>query len=281
MNPGIRGKPFPRYGTGAAGVSLTEVIVSLAITGILTTGIYSFFLGTSRTFSDQAVVGRLLWTANNAMTMITQDIRRTGTWFATGHPCINLLPTLVSASNGPSGRITIRVVLDDPAVRTELATDQPQTNTSFGVLSSAGFQVNDTAFITDGVQCTRFTVTGIAGGVNPALQHVPGSDANSTGGAGYTYPAATSMVYRENINRLITYALDTSDPKTPWLTRDTGAGPIRLVPDIESLSISNVTAGSVTVSLTAKADTRSPSVGGDGFRRQVLASTVKLRNLGP
>jgi Tfp pilus assembly protein PilW len=253
-------------------------MISLAITGIVTAGIHSFFLATNQTYSDQAVVGRLLWTANNAMTTITQDIRRTGTWFATGHPCVNLFPALVSASNGPPGRVTIRVVLDDPAVRTELGTDQPQTNTTFAVLSSAGFQVNDTAFITDGVQCTRFIVTGVVGG---GLQHVPGNDANSTGGAGYTYPAGTSMVYRVSVNQLITYTLDTSDPKTSWLTRDAGSGSIRLVPDIESLSISNVTAGSVTVSLTAKADTRSPSVGADGFRRQALASTVKLRNVGP
>jgi hypothetical protein len=36
----------------------------------------------------------------------------------------------------------------------------------------------------------------------------------------------------------------------------------------------------VNVSLQVKADTKDPHIGGDGFRRQTLASTVQLRNLG-
>lgn len=84
------------------------------------------------------------------------------------------------------------------------------------------------------------------------------------------------------------------------MTRNTGAGPRVLVPDIESLSFSYVRAdGSsvtnpatittvadaanirrVNISVMARADTRSRQVGGDGFRRQTLMSSVKLRNLG-
>ncbi len=274
----------------------------MAITAVMSTGMYSFFLATSKTYSDQAVKARMLQTATNAMNLITRDLRRAGTFLA--NACPTLPPTLVSATNGPPGRITVRVLLDDPAVRTEIAavpkSGQLQSNPTLGVRSSAGFLVGDTAFITDGVQCTRFIVTGVAGGASPGLQHIPANDLNSAGGAGYTYPVATSLVYRVGVNQEITYTIDTSDPRTSWLTRDSGAGPIRLVPDVESLAFSYMMSDgstvkdpstittaalaanirTVNVSLRVKADTPDRLLGGDGFRRHTLASVVKFRNLG-
>jgi Tfp pilus assembly protein PilW len=274
---------------------LAELLIVLAITGIVTTGMYSFFLTTYQTYNEQAVVARMLQTATTAMTRITQDIREAGTFWAS--PCAK--DRLVMASNDTGGSITIRVILDDPPRRTEIATNQPQTNATFGVLSIAGYQVNDTAYISDGVQCTQFTVTGIVTGANPGLQHEPAKDWNSAGGAGYTYPLGTSMVGRIVLGQEIGYAIDTTDPKTPWLTRNSGSGAKRLVPDVESLNFSYVMNDGTTVNdpttitaaqaanvrtvivrLRVKADTRDPKVGGDGFRRHTLVSTVKLRNLG-
>ena len=57
---------------------------------------------------------------------------------------------------------------------------------------------------------------------------------------GVVYPAATSLVYRVATDRRIAYAIDASDPEAPWLTRDAGTGPVRLLPDIESLQFSYV-----------------------------------------
>jgi prepilin-type N-terminal cleavage/methylation domain-containing protein len=313
--PGIR--------AGPRGSSLVELLVVIAIVGLVTTGMYSFFLTTSQTYSDQAVNARMLQTATTAMSRITQDIRQAGMFWAPAciptMPATTILPTttmMMQATNGPPGpgSITIRVVLDDPIVRTEIATTpitgQPNTNTTIGVLSTTGFPVNsstgflvgDTAFITDGVQCTRFTVTGVVGGANPGLQHVPANDVNTFGGT-YTYPVATSMVYQLIVNKQIRYSIDTMDPKTSWLTKDTGGGSRRLVPDVESQSFSygvwngttvqmgvdpaTITTAAqaanirtVNVSLKVKADTQDRLIGGDGFRRQTLTSTVQLRNLG-
>ena len=303
----------PGTRAGPRGSSLVELLVVIAIIGLVTTGMYSFFLTTSQTYSDQAVNARMLRTATTAMSRISQDIRQAGMFWAP--ICIGILPTttisptttmMMQGTNGPPGSITIRVVLDDPIVRTEIATTpitgQLNTNTPIGVLSttgfpvnsSTGFQVGDTAFITDGVQCTRFTVTGVVGGANPGLQHVPGNDANTFGGT-YTYPVATSMVYRLIVNKQIRYSIDTT-----WLTKNTGSGAKRLVPDVESLSFSYVmndgstvsnpatiitgaqaaNIRTVNVSLKVKADTQDRLIGGDGFRRQTLTSTVQLRNLG-
>jgi prepilin-type N-terminal cleavage/methylation domain-containing protein len=314
MNGDAKAPTRPGIGARPRGSSLVELLVVIAIVGLLTTGMYSFFLTTSQTYSDQAVNARMLQTATTAMSRITQDIRQAGMFWAP--ICVGILPAttilptttmMMQASNGTPGSITIRVILDDPSVRTEIATapvtGQLQTNTTIGVLSSTGFLVGDTAFITDGVQCTRFTVTGVVGGANPGLQHVPANDVNSGGGAGYTYPVATSMVYRLIVNKQIRYSIDTTDPKTSWLAKDTGGGARRLMPDVESQSFSygvwngvTVQMGvdpatittpaqaanirTVNVSLKVKADTKDPHIGGDGFRRQTLTSTVQLRNLG-
>ncbi len=291
---------LPGKRSASVGASLTELLVTMAITGLVSAGLYAFFMTTSQTYTDQAVVARMFQNAATAMTRITQDIRMAGTFWST--PCA--LEPLVSATNVPQGRIEIRLILDDPAVRTEVAPPPPagqsQSSSVLRVVSTAGFQDQDTAFITDGVQCTRFTVTGVVGGANPGLQHNPAGDLNSPGGFAYLYPAATSQVYRRAASRRIVYAIDASDPAAPWLTRDTGNGPVRLVPDIEGLRFSyvmndgsvisdpsTVTTASqaanirlVSVSVTSKADRRSPSIGGDGYRRQTLASRVQLRNLG-
>jgi len=273
----------------------------MAITGLIAGGLFSFFLATSRTYTDQAVVARLLQNASIVMTRVTQDIRQAGTFWAL--PCA--VESLVTATNGPPGRITVRLMLDDPSVRTEVAPPPPagqsQTSAVLRVVSTAGFQVGDTAFITDGIQCSRFNVTHIIGGANPGLQHHPNDDLNSPGGFGYLYPATTSIVYRLGTSRQITYAIDSSNPSGPWLTRDVGNGPIKLAPDIDGIRFNYVmTDGStvadpatittvaqaagirmVVVSVTARAERTSPNVGGDGFRRQTLTSRVQLRNLGP
>lgn len=294
--PGI----LPAGRSACAGAGVLEVLIALAITGIVSAGLYAFFMATSQAYSDQAVVARMLQNATTAMTRITQDIRMAGTFWST--PCA--LEPLVSATNAPPGRIEIWLVLDEPAVRTEVAPPPPagqsQSSAVLRVVSTTGFQEQDTAFITDGIQCTRFAVTQVIGGANPGLQHDPAVDLNSPGGFGYLYPAARSLVYRVATNRRIVYSIDTSNPAAPWLTRDAGNGPVRLVPDIESLRFSYVmndgaivsdpstitTAAQaanirlVNLSATSKADRRSRLVGGDGFRRQTLSSRVQLRNLG-
>jgi len=279
--------------TGAPGSTLMEMMICLGIMGIITTGMYSFFLATNQSYGDEAVISRMLWTANNAMRSITQDIRRAGTSLRLAPSCALVVSALVAASNASAGSITIRLVLDDPDRQIELASDQAKSNNPFGVVSTTGYQVGDVAFLTDGTQCTRFTVTGLGGG----LQHDTAQDTNTTGGA-YTYSAGTSMVYRQAVSQQITYAIDTSDPKTSWLTRNTGAGASRFVPDVQSMNISYTMADgstvadpttvntaaaaatirSVTVTITARADTRSRV--GSGFRTRTLASSVKLRNLG-
>lgn len=302
MRPRVRSKGLQVHRSGALGATLIEILVVMVMTGLIAAGLFTYFLTTSRTFSDQAVVARMLQNASLAMTRIAQDIRKAGTVWSV--PCGAVQP-LVTASNSPP-RIQIRLMLDEPSVRTEVAPPPPagqsQTSAVLRVVSTAGFQDGDTAFITDGVQCTQFTVTQIIPGANPGLQHNPTGDLNSPGGFGYLYPATTSLVYKVSLNQTITYAIDATNPATPWLTRDTGSGPLRLVPDIESMRFSYVmndgsivsdpstvtTAQAanirlVSVSVTSKSDTKSrvPVAWADGYRRQTLASRVKLRNLGP
>jgi type II secretory pathway pseudopilin PulG len=280
-------------------MTLIEAVVAMAIMGIVTTAMYAFFTATNASYADQAVISRTLWTANDAMRHIASDIRRAGISSALAPACAPLFPALVTASNAGGGGIAVRLVLDDPARRTELASDQSQTDATLRVLTTTGYQTGDTAFLSDGTQCTRFAVTGLAAGTPPGLRHLAANDTNSGGGAGYTYRAATSLVYRQLRDERIAYAIDTSSPDTPWLTRDTGDGARRFVPDIQSIAFSYILADGSTVSdpstlttaaaaagirrvniaVTARADARSRA-GSLDVRTQTLTSSVKLRNLG-
>ncbi|HEV8662422.1 MAG TPA: prepilin-type N-terminal cleavage/methylation domain-containing protein, partial [Candidatus Methylomirabilis sp.] len=58
-----------------AGSSLVELLISMALTAIVSTGLYTFFTTTSVTYSDQAVTARMLQSATTAMARIAQDIR--------------------------------------------------------------------------------------------------------------------------------------------------------------------------------------------------------------
>ena len=291
----------PTQRLGPAGVSLVELLIVMAIVGVISTGMYTLFLTTAQTYSDQAVNGRMLQNATAAMKRITQDLRGGGTFYAPA--CAGILPTAI-ASTSTASRLTTVTQLDDLPARTEIAssppTGQPQTNTTIGVRSvttvspSPGWAVNNIGYLTDGVQCTKFTVTAVVTGANPGLTHVPASDTNSAGGSAYTYPVATSMVYRVGLDQTITYDLDTSDPNTTWLRRNNQ----RFAPDILSVTFgyldgSGATVGSpatgaatiraVTVNLQVRGDRLDPSVRpkvSGGYRTQRLTSTVQLRNFG-
>lgn len=284
--------------SSAAGASLVELLIVLAITGVVTTGIYTFFLTTTQTNTDQAINARMLQTASNAMSLITRDLRQAGTFWAT--PCALLTPTpFVSANNASTGSITIRVLLDQPSARTEIAATPPADLGQINVVANAGLQKDYDAFITDGVKCTSFKIDAIAAGPTSGTQLITTKNINPPCGAGCAYPLGTSQVFRRPVEQSITYTIRTypDDSNTPWLTRDTGSGARRLVPNVESLSfgyimndgttkaVADVTSpadtaniGAVTVSLRVKADTRDVLL--RDFRLQTLVATIKLRNLG-
>jgi prepilin-type N-terminal cleavage/methylation domain-containing protein len=288
----VKNHPLPRQHLGPAGVSLVELLIVLAIVGVISTGMYSLFVTTLDTYSDQAVNARMLQNTTSAMKAITQDLRSGGTFYAPACAGITGWPTAI-ASTSTASTLTIVTQLDDPTSRTELASSQPRSNATIGVVSVTGWANTNVGYVTDGVQCARFTVTGVV--TSPAgLTHVPANDAYTTGSSAYTYPVATSMVYRVGTSQTITYDLDTSDPNITWLRRNNR----RIAPDIQSLAFgyldgsgaavaspatgaANIRA--VTVNLLVRGDKLDPSVRPNvagGYRTQRLTSTVQLRNFG-
>ena len=279
---------------GPAGVSLVELLIVMAIVGMIATGMYSLFTATLETYSDQAVNGRMLQNATTAMKQITQDLRGGGTFWAPACAGVAGWPTAI-ASTSTASSLTIVTQLDDLPARTEIASSQPRTNATIGVVSVSGWSAQDVAYLTDGVQCAMFTVTGVDAGAK-TLTHVPANDAYTTGSSAYTYPAATSMVYRALPSQTITYDRDTSDPNITWLRRNNR----RFAPDIQSLGFgyldgsgntvpnpaaagAAITIRAVTVNLLVRGDTLDPSVHPNvsgGHRTQRLTSTVQLRNFG-
>lgn len=285
---------------GPAGTSLIELLIVMAVVGVVTSGMYSLFLTTSQTYRDQAVNARMLQNATTAMKQISQDLRGGGTFYAPACAGVTGWPTAIR-SDSTTAILNIVTQLDDLLARTEIASSQAQGGSGASavpigvrtVTNDSGTQIwqaGDIGYLTDGVQCTRFTVTGVTGA--PALSHIPANDSNSAGGLNYTYPVATSMIYRALPSRTITYDLDTSDPNITWLRRNNR----RSAPDIQSLSFgyldgSGATVASpatnaaairaVTVNLLVRGDKLDPSVHPNvtgGHRTQRLTSTVQLRN---
>jgi prepilin-type N-terminal cleavage/methylation domain-containing protein len=303
LGPGI----LPAGRSAQTGATLLELLIALAIAGIIALGLYAFFGATFQTYTDQTATARMIQNATTAMTMITKDIRMAGISSSTACAQVALVP-LVRADNASGGTITIWIATDDPTTRTEVAPPgQSQSSPTLRVLSTAGFAVGNLALITDGVQCTGFLVTGVVGGTPPGLVHIPALDSNSPGGDSYLYPAPSSLVHRLGTTRRITYRVEAPGPTARWLTRETqvcvplctGAGPVRVVPDIESLRFSYrdnagatindpspidtapeaATIRLVNVTVTSRAERPSRLVGGDGFRRHILTSSIQLRNL--
>jgi prepilin-type N-terminal cleavage/methylation domain-containing protein len=282
---------------GPAGVSLIEMLIVMAIVGVITAGIYGLFDKMLETYSDQAVNARMLQTATTAMKRITQDIRGGGTFYAPACAGVSGWPTAI-ASSSTANSLTIVTLLDDPSTRTELASNQSRANATLGVVSVTGWTASgggDVGYLTDGAQCARFTVTAVDTGAK-TLTHNTASDAYTTGSSAYTYPMATSMVYRVGLTQTITFGLDTSDPNSTWLTRNNR----RFAPDILGLTFGYLDSGGNTISLPLTAATAAniravtidlrvrgdkldssvrPNVSG-GFRVQQLTSTVQLRNFG-
>jgi hypothetical protein len=280
------------------GAGLLELLIVLGMLGFITGGLFTFFLATSRTYRNEAVRARMQQNAAMALTAVARDVRGAGTFAGMPAGCIQP----IEGSNAGNGWIRVRMLLNDPASQTTVAPAPPvatQSSAVLRVLSTAGFAAGDAGLIADGVQCSLFRVTTVIGGANPALQHNPADDVNSPGGFGHEYPAG-SPVFRLAAQRAVRYAIDASGP-VPWLTRDVdGGGPIRLVPDIQSLQTTfvldtgaSVDPASITtaaqaaavrvavVSVTARGDAPTGAAAPGGRLTHALMSRVQLRNLAP
>ncbi len=292
-----------------AGTTIVELLIASAAAVVLLLGAAGLFVALSRAYQTEEQVARMLQKAQAALTRISRDVQAAGLGgllpyeiVATTPPCLAGPLPLFQATNTPPV-LTIRRLLDDPAASTQLSPPPPagqsQTSAVWRVDSTAGFTVGDRALLTDRTQWSLFTVTRVLGGGNPGLQHNPSEDCNSPGGVGYLYPAITSKVLRLQPLQTITYAIDTTDPRHPTLTRNAGGGLVRLIPDIETFAVrytlqdgtvisdpATVTTAAraaeirvLTLELTARAERPDPRLPGDGYRRQTLTTRIKVRNL--
>lgn len=305
----MAGPPLKRSNLTEAGTTIIEFLVATAAASVVLLGAAGLFVALSQLYQTEEQVARMLQKAQAALNLISRDVRAAGLGgllpyeiVATSPPCLVGPFPLFQATNTPPV-LTIRQLLDDPAAATQLAPPPPagqsQTSAVLRVDSTAGFARGDRALITDRTRWSLFTVTQVIGGANPGLQHNPSEDCNSPGGFGYAYPAIASKVIRLQPTTTITYAIDTTDPRHPTLTRNAGGGLVRLIPDLETFAVrytlqdgtvvsnpATVTTAAqaaqirvITLQLTVRAERPDPRVPGDGYRRQTLTTQIKVRNL--
>lgn len=79
----------------------------------------------------------------------------------------------------------------------------------------------------------------------------------------------------------VAYFIDASSPSNPWLMRRwNGDTPEHFAENVESLTLSVLSARLLEVSLVARANTPDSTViDGDGYRRRTLTTQIRVRNL--
>lgn len=208
------------------GASLVELLVSLAIVGVVLAGMSSSMFFRAGTLSDRAVMSAADTTAQILRDQITFDLRMIGAgmpltqeaFMASAAAGEARLPILTSADNGiielrfkPSGESAVLTSEYTPGA----------ADLSFDVTSAEGFRTGDriylSSLIAGGDGALAGTVSGIAGNrITIASDYVASP--------GAFFPAGSSA------DRVVQYRYDSSED---WsgVTRDIGNGPVMLAPN--------------------------------------------------
>jgi prepilin-type N-terminal cleavage/methylation domain-containing protein len=308
----IGGPDMPKYRrkNAPSGFTLIEILVALAITSILVTAIYRFFIGQHHAYTIQDQVIEMEQNARVAMDMIRRDLRMAG-YHAMGDDLINNLSDFVPSSFIPTYPVTVNLDANpkisegsgtDPDVITFLSvlpTDNNPTTLSAAVPPGSNqitldltddYKVGDMIHIGTGSEYA--TVTAISGSTltidtNPA-------DAAGSQGIARNYAAGTPVgeIY------VVSYAVfnddndpsfDYHDPGHPVLKRkvndvgfmtvDTPVIEDIVAENITDMQLSHLGSGEIEVILssrTDRADHKFQSNG--GYRTYTANARIKSRN---
>jgi prepilin-type N-terminal cleavage/methylation domain-containing protein len=275
------GRDVSAAGAREQGFTLIEILVTLVVMGLITQGLVSFFMTSSRLRAvadirletHQAVVA--------TMDNLARDVRLAGSCF----PSNGEFVSLAGVDNGTQDTITIRLgnTSNQSCVQSALSADAAAGGSTLSLTSAQGFAVDSVGYVTNGSAGDFFTVTGVAG------------NALTTNGTwSRDYPAASSSVYsmQEHIYRVN----PAFDSRGPVLTSQRNRAAEEIFADgITALnvqyrktddSIVDLPASDaewrlvkeVLLSVSARSLTRLP---GGSFHQETASFTVKPRNLQP
>ncbi len=254
------------------GVTLTELLIALMLSSILTAALYRAFITQQRTYAVQDQVADMQQNIRIAMDQMTKEIRMAGYGgdMLSIFGDVNGFTDIITPTNN-----SITVILADEV-------GALKENAAQGALQVK--VTNASIFNTD--KKKYLCLNGLN---NYLVQTVSGDTVTLTAPLGEGHPIG-QPVY---LVKAISYYLGVSGDRTVLRRNEnTGGGGQPLAENIENLEFTcfdlkgEVTAAPpdirmVNVTVTARTGAIDPGFkGGDGYRRRTLSSQIKVRNLG-
>jgi prepilin-type N-terminal cleavage/methylation domain-containing protein len=244
----------------AAGFSLVELMVALAVGGLLLLAVTQILLRLEGSWDRSQARATAERNTRGAMYMMIRDIRMAGTGYggrplATGGVPGNRLYPVIPAHGTDSDTLHIVAGLGGVQSTTTQVVGSPSD--LIFVADASGFAVGDFIALTNGVDVNLFRVTG-ATAATGQLEHSTDSSYNDP--TGHTtwptagYPSGSRVVQVQ----LISYWLDSSTPQRPLLRRINDGTPIPVASGVDHLEVRyRMTDGSLSSSPANPADIHS------------------------
>ncbi|MEW6615755.1 MAG: prepilin-type N-terminal cleavage/methylation domain-containing protein [Thermodesulfobacteriota bacterium] len=258
------------------GFTLIEIMIALAIAGILLVSIYNLYISQSTTYTVQEQVSDMQQNARVAMDIVSRHIRMAGlgqpSW-TTINGTSGITYKGISVTDGGTGNpdtLTVVGCIDPPPGK--LGSAAAASSTTITLQSSAEASKFNTTTKSDIFigELENAKVTGISGAVltidtNPI----------QTGNQGTTNAfSAGANVY---LVKRVTYTID-STSVTIERDENTGSGNEEIAVNVEDLQVT-FTTPTVNLSITARTRSKDPNYTGDGYHRMTLTSNIIARNL--
>jgi len=275
------------------GITLIELLVALAITGILLAAVYRTFIGQQKTYTSQEQVVDMQQNVRAGINRMMREIRMAGF----GNVSM-LLPPPYNPDNPPGAGVTIGpkkyndlVNWDYPAAGALTILSAMGSTTLTAIPATNQITVNS---LTDSQGNLLFDMgnrkyVSIGGVESYTITSIVGTTLTLSGNLTYNHPVNTPVFGI----RAISYQVGVVDGK-PTLLRDenTGAGGQSLADNIEALQFGYLDANGnpaanmpgvriVQVTLRGTTNISDPDYKSDGgYRKRQIASNVHLRNMG-
>jgi len=300
------------------GFTLIELLIAMALSGIVISAIYSLYISQNKSYAIQNQIVEMQQNARVAMNMMVREIRMAGSGLASGQISYydgsgTAYIYAITPTNNNDNPDSVDILYGDPSVSATITKAMPNSSAELCVNSTDGFEVGDLAIISNGIDASLLEITH----VQPSalkLQHNPGGGSiNPPGGKNIFPPGGYDSGSTVLKLKYLSYAVDsTTDPAHPTLELDLD-GPLGnwafqpLAENTEDLQLayqdnngtwynnppSPENIRSVRINILARTNKIDPDFTGnrptiedrtaggtDNYRRRLLTSTIKVRNLG-
>jgi len=256
------------------GFTLIEIMIALAIAGILLVSIYNLYISQSRTYTVQEQVSDMQQNARIAMDIVSRHIRMAGfgqpSW-TTINGTSGITYEGINVTDGGTGNpdtLTIVGCIDPPPGK--LASAAAASSTTITLQSSDEANKFNTPTKSDIFigELENAKVTGVSG-ANLTID----TDTVQSGNQGLAngYPAGTNVY----LVKRVTYTIGSTSLRR---NENAGGGNDEIAVNVEDLQVTFSTP-TVNLSITAKTRNKDPDYTGDGYHRMTLTSDIIARNL--